>query len=94
MSASSQKANTNGGVGGWGGQAVFAYCEGGRVSKLLLGDMFLDDRSSALLGDQSNYFWQIYAVLCGLSLACKERNGCINIQNVFDSFIKMEVCNN
>lgn len=86
VSASSQKANIN--ERGWGGQAVFAYCQGGRVSELLLGNMFLDDRSSALLSDQSNYFWQIYAVLCELSLACKERNGCINTQNVFDPFIK------
>lgn len=89
MSASSQEANTK--ERGWGGQAVFAYCEGGRVRELLLGNMFLDDRSSALLSDQSNYFWQICAVHCGLSLACKERNGCINIQNVFDPLIKLEV---
>lgn len=54
---------------------MFAYCEGGRVSELLPGNMFLDDRSSALLSDQSNFFWQIYAVLCRPSLACpKERN--------------------
>lgn len=69
---------------------MFAHCKGGRVSKLLLGNRFLDDGSSALLSDQSNYFWQICAELWGLSLACKERNGCKNIQNVPNPFIKLE----
>lgn len=28
-------------------------------------------------------FWQIYVELCGLSLACKEGNGCVNISDPF-----------
>lgn len=72
------------------GQAMFAYHERGRINELLLGNRFLDEGSSALLSDQSNYFWQIYAELCGLSLGRKERNGCINIQNVSYPFIKLK----
>lgn len=56
-----------------GGQAKLAHHEGGRVSGPLLGNRFLDDGSSALLSDQSNYFWQICVELCGLSLAGREK---------------------
>lgn len=71
LSASSWKANTNKRGSGRAGDVCSSRGKG--VSGLLLGNRFLDDGSSALLNDQSNYFWQIFTELCGLSLSRRKK---------------------